>query len=178
MVVVMAFNEAGGTQQGHVVGTKVLQRTPMGGTVLHPHLALGIYHSVCPERLPLLVSLKVPGAQRHLTLQTGLHSHRLLIYTVVTENLYPCSLGLRLLVQLRCGGSETLDDAAEFEVSLQGIQTLVLLPALWATWKSFVIFVGSFCSLPDTGSTVVVATGENHRISVELKTDGATQLIG
>lgn len=178
VVVVLAFYEACGTQQCHVVGTKVLQRKAVGGTAFHSHLILSIHHTVCLERLLLLVFLKVPGTQRHLTLQTGLHSHRLLIYTVVTKNLHPLRFSLRLIRQLWRRGEETLDDAAEFEVFLQGIHTLVLLAALWATWKCFVIFVISFRSHQDTGPTVVVATGENHRISVELKTDGATQLVG
>lgn len=117
----------------------------------------------------------MPGAQRHLALQAGLHSQQLLIYAVVAENLNPLRLGVRLLVQLRHAGSEALDDIAEFEVSLQGIHPLELLAALWATWKCFVLLV---CGVPDAGSAVVVSTGENHRIGVELKADGAAQLVG
>lgn len=147
------------------------------GTVLHPQLSQGFHHSVCPERLPLLVPLKVPGTQRHLALQASLQCHRLLIYAVVAENLCPLRFSVRLPVQLRCSGLETLDDAAKFEVSLQGINTLEFLAALWATWKHFVILAGSVDGHPDAGSAVVVSTGESHRIRVELKADGAAQLI-
>lgn len=129
----MALYEARSAQQGHVVGTEVLKGTAVGGTALHPPLIQGLHHSVCPERLLLLVPLKVPGAQRHLTLQAGLHSQQLLIYAVVAENLSPLRLSVRLLVQLWHAGSEALDDIAEFEVSLQGIHPLKLLAALWAT---------------------------------------------
>lgn len=177
MILVTAFYEALGAQQVHVVGTEVLKGTPVDGTALHLQLTQGLHHTVRLERLLLLVPLKVPGAQRHLTIQAGLQSQRLLIYAVVTENHRPIRFSLRLPVQLRCGGSETLDDAAEFEVFLQGIHTLELLAALRATWRRFVI-VGSGGGHPDTGSAVVVSTWENHRIRVELKADGAAQLKG
>lgn len=179
----MAFYEARGTQQGYVVGAKVLKGTVVGGTALHPQLILGLDNSVCPERLLLLVSLKVPGTQRYLTLEASLHSQQLLIYAMVAENLHLLGLlglgllGLRLPVKLWCGGSETLDDAVEFEVFLQGFHTMILLAALWATWKSLVILVDTV-GLPDTSSTVVMATGEDHRIRVELKADGTAQLVG
>lgn len=176
MVLVMAFSEARGTKQCHVVGTKVLKGTTMVGTGLHPQLIQGLHHGVCLERLLILVSLKVSGTQRHLTLQTGLHSHRLLIYTLVAENHRSLGLRLGMPLQLQHCGSEPLDDAGKFEVFLQGLHTLILFTALWATGKCFVILV-SVRGLPDTGSTVVVATGENHRIRVELKADGATQLV-
>lgn len=175
VVLVTAFYETRAAHHGHVIGTKILKRTPVGGTALHPLLTQGLHQRVYPERLLLLVSLKVPGAQRHLTLQAGLHSWRRLIYAVVAEHLHPLlRLGPWLHVQQRCGGSVTLDDAAEFEVFLQGFNTLKLLAAFWAAWKCFIRVSG----LPDAGSTVVVTTGENHRITEELEADGAAQLVG
>ena len=175
MVVVLALDEARSAQQGHVVGTKVLEGTAVGGAALHPQLIQGLHHSVRLEWLLLLVPLKVPGAQRHLALQAGLHGQQPLIYAVVAEHLSPLRLGVRLPVQLRHAGSEALDDAAEFEVPLQGFHPLELLTALWASRRCSVFRV---CGAPDAGSAVVVSTGENHRIRVELEADGAAQLMG
>lgn len=174
MVLVMASCVARAAHQSHVVGTEILKGQPVSGTALQPQLIQGFHHSVCPERRLLMVSLKVPGTQRHFTFQAGLHSQRLLIYTVVAENLRLLRLRLRLpAVQLWCGGSVTFDDAGEFEVFLQGLHTLILHAALWATWKGCVPLVGG---LPDAGSAVVVSTGENHRIREQLKADRAAQL--
>lgn len=178
MILVVALNEANGAQRVTVIGTEVLKGAVVDGTALHPQLTHRLDHSVTLERLLLLVPLKVPGAQRHLTPQTGLQSHRLFIYAVVTENLQPLGFGLRVHVLLRCSGLETLDDAAEFKVFLQGIQPLELCAALGATGKRFVIFVGNVSSHVDAGSAVAVSTGKNHRIAVHLETDGAAQLIG
>lgn len=175
VVLVVTLHETGGAQQGHVAGAEVLKGTLVDLTDLHLQLFQGLHHGVGPEGLLLVVSLKVPGAQRHFAPHAGFHSQRLLVDTVVAVNLHLLRY-LRLLVQW-CGGQVTLDDTAEFEVLLQGMHTLILLAALWATWQHFPALLSGVGGLEDAGSTVAVATGENHRIRVELKANGTAQIM-
>lgn len=177
MVLVMALYQACGAEQSHVIGAKILKQTQVAGTALHPHLIKRLHHGVCPEGLPLKVSLKMPGTQGHLALETGLHSRRPLIHALVTENLHRLLLRDGKPEKMWCGGTVTLNDAGEFEVFLQGFHTLIFLATFWAAWKRFAALVSSVRCLADAGSTVVVPTGEDHRIRVELKADRAAQLM-
>ena len=124
-----------------------------------------------------MVFLKVPGAQGHLTLQAGLHSQHWLVNAVVAVNLHGFGQSVVLHVQMRYGGLVTLNDAAEFEVPLEGAGALKFLSTLRATWERFATLVRDVHGLADASSAVVVPTGENHWVGEEVKADGTAQLV-
>lgn len=179
MALVTALYDARGAQRDHVVGTKVLKGTLVDGTDLHSQLRRGLHHGVGPEQLLLVVFLKVSGAERHLTLQAGLHGGRLLIYALIAENLHFGIHAVCLHVQQQQHvGLVVLNDAAKFEIYLQVIRARILLTTFWAARQDFASLIRAVNSLADTGQTVVVPTGESHRIRVELEADGTAQLVG
>lgn len=183
VVLVVALHEARGAQGGHVTGTKVLKGKVVAGAAPHPQqLNLGLHQRVALEGLLLVVPLKMPGAQRDLALQAGLHRRQWVVNAVVAENRSVLGPGFglnhNLLVYLVCGSSITVDDVGKFEVLLQHSQTLVLFATLRASRRYFAVVLGRFSSLDDTSSAVVVPTGEDHWVTVELEADGTTQLLG
>lgn len=150
MALVMTLYDARGAQRHHVVGTKVLKGTLVDGTGLHSQLRRGLHHGVGPEQLLLVVFLKVSGAERHLTLQAGLHGGRLLIYALIAENLHFGIHAVGLHVQQQRGGLVVLNDAAKFEIYLQVIRARILLTTFWAARQDFASLIRAVNSFADT----------------------------
>lgn len=148
----------------------------MNNASLHSQLTKRLHQRVRPEAFLLLVFLKVPGAQRHLTLQAALHRHRWFIDALVTENLRSLRFGLKIPLQLCIGCSETLHDVAQFEVFLKGGHILEFLTTFWATWRRWVRFVGRAGS-HNASTAVAVSAREDHWITEQVKADGAAQLM-
>lgn len=137
VVLVMAFQTCD-AQRLHVIRTKVLKWKVMVGAGPAPQILLRFHQRVSLEGLPLVVLLEMPEAQRHLTLQTGLHRRSLVIYALVTENDIVCLWVRRfdhiqdLFINVLGRVLETLDNVGKFDIFLQGIDAVIGLATLWA----------------------------------------------
>lgn len=179
VVLVTTLDEARGTQQVHVGGAEILQGAMVGGAAVRGPVSSHVHHAVRPERLPLLVPLEVPGAQRHLALQAGLGGRRRLIDAVVAQNL-PVVGQLQGPVVRRSSlaGLEPLDDVAELEVPLQGLHVVELQATFGALRGLAVDLDGGVGRHLDASPAVVVSAGQDHGVGEELQADWAAELVG
>lgn len=179
VALVTALDEARSAQQVHVGGAEILQGATMRGAAARNPARTHVHHAVRPERLLLLVFLKVPGAQRHLAPEAGLGGRRCLIDAMVAQNVLDVGqLQGPVLVRSTLAGLEAFDDVAELEVPLQGVHVVELLATLRALRGPAVDLDGGVGRHLDTSSAVVVSAGQHHGVGEELEADGTAELVG